>query len=209
MGNDIDTGFFSSEYIVGKYTLNPKLDFNLGLGWGTLSGSGHIKNPFSQINSRFSEREPFEGKGGEINLGRFLRGSTADFFGGLVYRHNNQTTFKLEYDPTLVPGLVGYPQAKSRLSFGINKTTTYGSFSINHERGNAISFNYSFAQDFSKNGRRFNKPSKIDYLDRERNLNKILNLNSIGLKLIEESKEKYTSILEKMLIRTKPNSNML
>ena len=189
--NDIGgTGYYSSEYIVGKYAINPQLDLNFGLGWGTLSGSGHIKNPFSYINSSFSKRKAYEGKGGELNFGRFLRGSTADFFGGLTYKYNSKTTFMLEHDPTLVPGLMNYPQAKSRLNFGINQITDYGSFSLNYERGNSISFNYTYAQDFSKKGRKFNRPKKLDYIDREKNLKKILNLNSIGLKTIEETKEK-------------------
>ena len=96
----------------------------------------------------------------------------------------------LEHDPTLVPGLVGYPQIKSRLNFGINQITDYGSFSINYERGNSLSFNYAYAQDFSKKDRKFNKPKKLDYLDIKKNLKKILNLNSIGIKSIDESKEK-------------------
>ena len=189
--NDIGgTGLYSSEYIVGKYVLNSKLDLNLGLGWGTLSGSGHIKNPLSYISSSFEKRKAFEGEGGELNFGRFFRGSNADFFGSLTYKYNSKTTFMLEHDPTLVPGLVGYPQIKSRLNFGINQITDYGSFSINYERGNSLSFNYAYAQDFSKKDRKFNKPKKLDYLDRKKNLKKILNLNSIGIKSIDESKEK-------------------
>ncbi len=51
----IGTGKFSGEYIVTSKRIGD-FDFTAGLGWGALSESKGIKNPFIDIDESFSSR---------------------------------------------------------------------------------------------------------------------------------------------------------
>ena len=137
--NDIaGTGFYSSEYIVASYGIN-NIDFSMGIGWGNLSGSDQaFKNPLIQLHSSFEDRPTkFNDEGGQFEPSRYFSGKKASPFFGVNYILNNKTKFKLEFDSTLTPGMVGYDLPKSNYSYGIdfsiNDNFTVG---ISSERGN-------------------------------------------------------------------------
>ena len=83
--NDIaGTGLYSSEYLVASYGRN-KVDFHLGLAWGTLNGSDRkIKNPLIDIDNSFKDRpKTYEGEGGQFQASRYFSSEEVSPFFGL------------------------------------------------------------------------------------------------------------------------------
>ena len=58
----IGTGRFSGEYIVSSKKIGD-FDFTVGLGWGAFATDAGIKNPFSQIDESFLNRQGFGADG--------------------------------------------------------------------------------------------------------------------------------------------------
>ena len=148
--NDIaGTGFYSSEYIVASYGIN-NLDLHFGLGWGALNGSKNkINNPFGYIADNFKERPTnLEDKGGQFQASRYFSGQDASPFFGISYALNKKILLKIENDTTLTPGLVGYEDPKSEISFGmdysINKNFSIG---VSKERDNYLSLRFVYKND--------------------------------------------------------------
>ena len=120
--NDIaGTGYYSSEYIVGSYGIN-RTDFHFGVGWGALNGSSNsFKNPLGYLYDGFNNRPTgYEDKGGQFQPGRYFSGKTASPFFGLSHSVNSNLLFKLEYDITQTPGLVGYELPKKTSPMALN-----------------------------------------------------------------------------------------
>ena len=69
----IGTGKFSGEYIVTSKKIGD-FDFTAGLGWGALSESKGIKNPFIDIDESFSLRSRDFGQGGNVEFNRWFKG---------------------------------------------------------------------------------------------------------------------------------------
>ena len=145
--NDIaGTGLYSSEYVVASYGIN-NLDFHIGLGWGTLNGSkNRINNPLGYIADNFKDRpKNFEDEGGQFQASRYFSGREASPFFGISYSINKKILLKLENDTTLIPGKVGYEDAKSSISFGmdyqINKNFSVGA---SKERDNYFSLRFIY-----------------------------------------------------------------
>ena len=148
--NDIaGTGFYSSEYIVASYGIN-NLDLHFGLGWGTLNGSKNkINNPFSYIANNFKERPTnFEDEGGQFQASRYFSGKEVSPFFGISYALNKKILLKIENDTTLIPGLVGYEDSKSEISFGIDYSINKNfSMGVSKERDNYLSLRFVYKND--------------------------------------------------------------
>ncbi len=193
--NDIaGTGFYSSEYIVGSYGIN-NLDFHFGLGWGTLNGSKNsFKNPLGFISDNFYERsEDISGNGGQFEPSRYFSGKSTSPFFGFSYAPNNKFLFKLETDNTEIPGKVGYKEAKSNYSFGvdflINKNFSIG---ISNERDTHLSLKFIYKNNSIKTSKKYQykKSKTINTQDNKyKKLVKNIENNGIGVnKIIESSK---------------------
>ena len=196
--NDIaGTGFYSSEYIVGSYGIN-NTDFLFGIGWGTLNNDKNaIKNPLIYIDKRFIDRpytdsNVFEDEGGQFQPGRYFSGKTMSPFFGLSHALSNNLLLKIEYDSTNTPGIVGYEEAKSSLSYGIdyaiNSNITVG---IASERGNSFSIKFIYKKYTNASKKRY-QYKKADYDEEENKYSKLIkNLenNDIGVNKIVKLKD--------------------
>ena len=190
--NDIaGTGFYSSEYIVASYGIN-NIDFSMGIGWGNLSGSDQaFKNPLIQLHSSFEDRPTkFNDEGGQFEPSRYFSGKKASPFFGVNYILNNKTKFKLEFDSTLTPGMVGYDLPKSNYSYGIdfsiNDNFTVG---ISSERGNQSSLKFIYKVN-TKKSKKSHEFKKAKYKENDNSLTKLkknLERNGIGVNKIVES----------------------
>ncbi len=145
--NDIaGTGYYSSEYIVASYGIN-NLDLHFGLGWGNLNGSKNkINNPLGYIADNFKERPTnFEDKGGQFQPSRYFSGQEASPFFGISYAFNKKTLIKIENDTTLTPGLIGYEDPKSNISFGMDfQISKNFSLGVAKERDNYLSLRFVY-----------------------------------------------------------------
>ena len=190
--NDIaGTGFYSSEYIVGSYGIN-KTDFHFGVGWGVLNGSSNsFKNPLGYLYDGFNNRPTgTEDKGGQFQPGRYFSGKTASPFFGLSHAVNENLLFKLEYDSTLTPGIIGYEIPKEDISYGFEYTFR-DNFTIgfSSERGNYTSLKFVYKNDPLAKSKKF-KPEKAYPKEGDNKYTKLiknLNANSIGVDSIIET----------------------
>ena len=190
--NDIaGTGLYSSEYIVGSYGIN-RTDFHFGVGWGELNGSSNsLKNPLGYIYDGFNNRPTgFEDKGGQFQPGRYFSGKTASPFFGLSHSVNSNLLFKLEYDITQTPGLIGYESPKEDISYGVEYTFR-DNFTIgfSSERGNYTSLKFIYKNDPLAKSKKF-KPEKAYPKEGDNKYTKLiknLNANSIGVDSIIET----------------------
>ena len=190
--NDIaGTGYYSSEYIVGSYGIN-RTDFHFGVGWGTLNGSSNsFKNPLGYLYDGFNNRPTLtEDKGGQFQPGRYFSGKTASPFFGLSHSVNSNLLFKLEYDITQTPGLIGYESPKEDISYGVEYTFR-DNFTIgfSSERGNYTSLKFIYKNDPLAKSKKF-KPEKAYPKEGDNKYTKLiknLNANSIGVDSIIET----------------------
>ena len=67
----IGTGKFSGEYIVSSKRVGD-FDFTVGLGWGSMTSSKGISNPFIDIDERFNNRSFDIGEGGNLEFKRWF-----------------------------------------------------------------------------------------------------------------------------------------
>ena len=191
--NDIaGTGFYSSEYIVGSYGVG-KLDMHLGLGWGTLNGTGDLKNPLTYIDNRFERRpEGFEDKGGQFQPARYFSDKEVSTFYGISYSITDSLLFKLEQDTTLTPGILGLEIPNKRRSYSLdysfNKNFTIG---LSSERDSYLSLRFIYKLEASNSGsqNQYKKSQKEDSDSKYGYLIKNLESNGVGVnKIIEGSK---------------------
>lgn len=190
--NDIaGTGFYSSEYIVGSYGIN-KTDFHFGIGWGLLDGSGSsFRNPLGYLYDGFYSRpRNIEDKGGQFQPERYFSGKTASPFFGLSYAINKNLLFKLEYDSTLTPGLIGYEIPQKDFSYGIDFTIGKSlAIGLSSERGNYTSFKFIYKDNPSKTSTNYKyKKAELKNTDgKYAKLIKSIEANGIGVNKILET----------------------
>jgi hypothetical protein len=80
----LGTGIYSSEYLVASKHVGP-FDFTAGLGWGRLSDTGTLPNPFAQAFLSFKTRGSASATGGTVDLGQFFHGPKIGVFGGAIW----------------------------------------------------------------------------------------------------------------------------
>ena len=200
--NDIaGTGLYSSEYMVASYGRN-KVDFHLGLAWGTLNGSDKkIKNPLIKIDNSFKDRpKTYKVEGGQFQASRYFSSEEVSPFFGLSYSLNEKTLLKFEKDTTLTDGFIKYENPRSDYSFGfdysINENFVIG---FSYERGNYKSLRFIYKNNPKTNYKKYeyqkaaNNKQDDNYSKLISNLekngigvNKVLETgNSIGLELTQ------------------------
>ena len=209
--NDIaGTGFYSSEYIVASYGIN-NLDLHFGLGWGTLNGSKNkINNPLGYIADNFKERPTnFEDEGGQFQASRYFSGQDASPFFGISYALNKKILLKIENDTTLTPGLVGYEDPKSEISFGmdyqINKNFSMG---VSKERDNYLSLRFVYKNNPVNSKREYiYEPAEIkNDWNKYTKLRANLENNGIGVNKIVETSDAIAIELTQF---SHPNLNVI
>lgn len=93
----LGTGVYSSEYLVATKTLG---DFTVtgGLGWGRLSRTNTLANPFCEVSDSFCDRENDFGEGGKLSATTFFHGQNVGLFGGVEWQSPiDGLSFKVEY----------------------------------------------------------------------------------------------------------------
>ncbi len=98
----LGTGVYSSEYLVATKTFpTPSFgDFTLtaGVGWGRLSRTNTLENPFCAVASGACDRNNDFGEGGKISSSTFFRGQNVGVFGGVEWvTPVDGLSFKVEY----------------------------------------------------------------------------------------------------------------
>tara|TARA_B100000963_G_scaffold359326_1_gene386371 strand:- start:203 stop:2173 length:1971 start_codon:yes stop_codon:yes gene_type:complete len=188
------TGLYNSEYIVLSKS-NEKISYSLGIGWGDFSSGLVIRNPLISINDSFKNREILlKDLGGTPNPSVFFRGD-ASIFGNLVFRQNSKLSYLLELDPTVTTKYetIPYTPRKSKYSIG-----SYYKFNDNlhikasFERGTEATFSLIFNESYKKfrSDPRYKKNDQLDVTtSRYKNLQKILELNAIGLNSVSENSD--------------------
>ncbi len=192
--NDIaGTGLYSSEYLVASYGIN-RTDFHIGLAWGNLNGSEeNFRNPFGSIYDSFYERPiDFEDQGGQFQPSRYFSGQTTSPFFGITHVANENLIYKIEYDTTVVPGLIGFKEREKDFTFGFEYNLTQNfTIGISSERGNAttIRFNYKNNPKVAKPAYKYKESNHKETDDKYVKFIRNLNNNNIGVNKIIESSE--------------------
>lgn len=192
--NDLaGTGFYSGEYLVGSYEYN-KLDFHLGLGWGSLNGKNDFRNPLTFIDERFKNRpKKFEDEGGQFQPSRYFSDEDISIFFGLSYLINDKTLFKFERDTTKTDGLIDYQDPESSYSFGFEyKLSDSFSIGLFNERDNFISVRFSYKQNPNSEIQKYRyKSAKIENgINKYNRFVENLSYNGIGInKILKKGNE--------------------
>lgn len=177
------TGYYSSEYIVANKQFG-KIDYHVGAGWGNINGKKHLKNPLGYMHEQFLFRPTnLEDEGGQFQPRRYFSDKSISIFGGIQYRLSEKTFLKIEYDPTITPGKVGYEPSKSNLNFGIDYNIKNNfNIGLSFERGNYASLNFSYKTKSSSINKKYKTVDKKRNENEFTHLQKILALNAIGVK---------------------------
>ena len=143
----IGTGKFSGEYVVTSKKIGD-FDFTAGLGWGSLSESKGIKNPFINIDESYSSRPLDIGQGGDIEFKRWFKGPKASAFYGFSYLNKySGLRFKMDYDKSNPFNL----RKDSDYSFGLSiPASNFIDINIFKHRGVDIGFGLSYKANYSK-----------------------------------------------------------
>jgi len=185
--NDIaGTGLFSSEYIVlskskGRFTVSA------GIGWGKYNDGAIFTNPLGIIDNKFKSRNKgFSFEGGSFEYDNYFSGKNASFFGAIDYIINKDFIFSIEQDPTTLPSRDNYPDSKTNLNFSLQRKFNNYDIKVSFERGDFFGIQFNGFQNFLD----FSKNKKITHTSNVNNfkeLQRILDLNNIGLKKIDEN----------------------
>ena len=143
----IGTGKFSGEYIVSSKKFGD-FDITAGLGWGALSESTGIKNPFINIDDAFSSRSEDFGLGGNIEFNRWFKGPKVSAFYGFSYLNKySGLRFKMDYDKSNPFNL----KKESDYSFGLSiPASKYFDINLFKHRGVDLGFGFSYKANYSK-----------------------------------------------------------
>ncbi len=144
----IGTGRFAGEYVVTSKKIGD-FDFTAGLGWGSLSESKGIKNPFIDIDESYSIRPNNLGFGGNIEFNRWFKGPKASAFYGFSYLNKySGIRFKMDYDKSNPFNL----KKESNYSFGLAiPASEYFDINLFKHRGIDIGFGLSYKANYAKN----------------------------------------------------------
>ena len=145
------TGNFASEFITMSKRWTD-VDFHLGIGFGYLGRRDNIKNPFCKITDQFCVRGNQSAEtGGEVEFGKFFRGSAA-LFGGVTYQTPwDPLTFSIEFDPN------NYKN-EFRATFKQDSPWNYAArykasdnldLHLSYQRGNTVGFGLSYRLNFN------------------------------------------------------------
>ena len=75
-----------------------------------------------------------------MELSRYFSDEKVSPLFGISYLINNKTLLKIEHDPTVTPGKVGYEESNSQFSYGLDFLLTKNfSIGLSKERDNHIS----------------------------------------------------------------------
>ena len=214
--NDIGgTGLYGSEYIVASYGID-KIDFSLGLGWGTLNGADNrLKNPFSYLDDSFNNRPDekigyvYDNKGGNFQAGRYFSGEDISPFFGISYVLTDKVLLKAEYDSTLTPGEVGYKVREKDYSVGLEYNITDNLVvGISSERGSytSLKFIYKNNPTVTKPKYKYKKSNEAFGQDKLTKLRKNIQNNGIGVNKIFETENAIGIELTQF---THPNLNII
>lgn len=143
----IGTGKFSGEYIVTSKKIGD-FDFTVGLGWGALSESKGIKNPFIDVDESFYLRSRDFGLGGNVEFNRWFKGPKASAFYGFSYLNKySGIRFKMDYDKS--NPFEFYKD--SDFSFGLSiPASEYVDINLFKHRGVNLGFGISYKANYSK-----------------------------------------------------------
>lgn len=194
MNDFAGTGVYNSEYIVAT-DLYGRFEYSLGLGWGRYNSGLRFKNPFIYFHKQFEERsQGYEGKGGSLDYGDYFSGKKASLFAGASYAFSKDLKFLIEYDTTIIEQVDptsamvqrGYRKPYTNFNFGAELKYKTARVKASFNRGNTFLVDVSYKTNFLD----FNQPKAIGrpaqtYAD----LQKIFELNSIGLKSIKSNSD--------------------
>ncbi len=143
----IGTGRFSGEYIVSSKRVGD-FDFTVGLGWGSMTSSKGISNPFIDIDERFNNRSFDIGEGGNLEFKRWFTGKKASSFYGFEYLNKHSgIRFKFDYDSSNVLDL----KKDSNYSFGLSiPASKFVDINLFRHRGTSLGFGVSYKANYSK-----------------------------------------------------------
>ena len=143
----IGTGLFSGEYLVSSKKIGD-FDFTVGVGWGSLSSSDGLDNPFIDLSEDFQSRDSGYWMGGEIRYDRWFTGKKISSFYGIEYVNKySGLRFKLDFDKSNPFQF----DKKSNLSFGIAiPASNFIDINLVRHRGTDIGFGISYKANYSK-----------------------------------------------------------
>ena len=142
----IGTGKFAGEYIVSSKRIGD-FDFTVGLGWGSLSNSDGIHNPFIDIDDHFKSRFKPYGRGGDLEFDRWFTGEKVSSFYGVEYVNKfSGIRFKLDYDSSNAFNL----PKKSDFAFGLSiPASKFIDINLFRHRGNSLGFGISYKANYA------------------------------------------------------------
>ncbi|HEY0282763.1 MAG TPA: YjbH domain-containing protein [Rhizomicrobium sp.] len=119
----LGTGVYSSEYVAASKHIG-NFDLTAGMGWGRLSDTDTLSNPFGYVLSSFKTRDRgVADTGGQFNWKQFFHGPKVGVFGGAVW-HTPIDNLSLmgEYSSDKYTGeaLWGGVKVRSPFNVGLN-----------------------------------------------------------------------------------------
>lgn len=194
-GNDIaGTGIYNSEYIVASSQMN-RFEYSFGMGWGNYSNGIKLNNPFIMINKSFKSRSlNLKSRGGDFDLNNYFSGKKASLFFGSSYQIDKRNKLILEFDPTKTeierPGWIEIPFKKSKTKLNIGYEYSFKDFSIKLALIRGMNLNVILSVndnylDFKSNP----NPVFSSETNTYQELQRILDLNKIGLKAIYKNED--------------------
>ena len=150
------TGVFGGEYIVASRRWYD-FDLSLGLGWGRLGEGGDLRNPLSQLASRFDRDRTGTATAsstpGGSGAGRLFTGRTVGVFGGVQWQTPvDGLSLKVEYDGNDYSNERG-TGSQIHQSLPVNFGADYAisdrfRAGIGYERGELMTFRISMRTNF-------------------------------------------------------------
>lgn len=134
----VGTGVYGGEYIVASKEIAENLTVTGGIGWGRL---GRV-NPIGSMGTR---PRGFLATGGVPSYDKWFRGDYAAF-GGVAWRANERTTFKLEYsgDDYRLEERSGLFKHKSPFNFGVEYALASGAhLALYSLHGDTVGFQFT------------------------------------------------------------------
>ena len=194
-GNDIaGTGIYNSEYIVASNQMN-RFEYSFGMGWGNYSNGIKLSNPFIKLNKSFKSRSlNLKSRGGDFDLNNYFSGEKASLFFGSSYQIDKRNKLIFEFDPTETkierPGWIDVPFKKSKTNLNIGYEYTINNFSIKLALIRGMNLNVIFSAndnylDYKSNPNPVFNSETNTYQE----LQRILELNKIGLKAIYKNED--------------------
>lgn len=181
------TGLLSSEYLTLSNNIN-RLNYTVGIGWGNYTGGISVNNPLTALNNSFKQRAfATKGKGGNFDFNNYFSGKESSIFFGAQYALSRKSSFLFELDPTTLSSAIPYPKKTNNFNFGYERRFNNLRIAASFIRGNNFSVQLSYLDNFLS----FDPNPKrvVERTDNNLEIQKILEMNQIGLKKIEKDKK--------------------